>query len=90
LLLMPTTVHKAVRNPARQADLTAGDMIAGAFTTISNTCQFDISGHPAMSVPCGLRDGLPVGMMLVGRYFDEATIYRTAHAFEGAGDWRKR
>ena len=38
-----------------------------------------------MSVPCGLSDGLPVGMMLVGKHFDEATIYRAAHAFEQGG-----
>jgi amidase len=40
-----------------------------------------------MSVPCGVSDGLPVGMMLVGRHHDETTIYRAAHAFEQAGDW---
>ena len=34
-------------------------------------------------------DGLPVGLMLVGRHFDEMTIYRAAHAFEQAGDWKK-
>jgi amidase len=90
LLLMPTTAIKAVRNPATRAELTTEDMMSGAFATISNTCQFDISGHPAMSVPCGLRDGLPVGMMLVGRYFDEIAIYRAAHAFEQSGDWRQR
>ncbi|RYF69202.1 MAG: amidase, partial [Comamonadaceae bacterium] len=53
-----------------------------------NTAPFDASGHPAMSVPCGLADGLPVGMMLVGRYWDESTIYRAAAAFERGGDWR--
>ena len=34
-------------------------------------------------------DGLPVGLMLVGRHFDEETIYRAAYAFEQAGDWTK-
>jgi amidase len=34
-------------------------------------------------------DGLPVGLMLVGRMFEEATIYRAAHAFEQIGDWKK-
>ena len=43
----------------------------------------------AMSVPCGMVDGLPVGLMLVGRHFEESTIYRAAHAFEQAGDWKK-
>jgi amidase len=41
-----------------------------------------------MSVPCAMRDGLPVGMMLVGRWYDEPTIYSVAHAFEQAIDWR--
>ncbi|RYY63931.1 MAG: amidase, partial [Comamonadaceae bacterium] len=58
------------------------------FEMVGNTAPFDASGHPAMSVPCGLADGLPVGMMLVGRYWDESTIYRAASAFERGGDWR--
>ena len=41
-----------------------------------------------MSVPCGMADGLPVGMMLVGRMYDEATIYRAAAAFEAGQDWK--
>ena len=45
---------------------------------IANTAPFDITHHPAMSVPCGMVDGLPVGLMLVGRHFDEMTIYRAA------------
>lgn len=52
-----------------------------------NTCPFNATGHPAITVPCALRDGLPVGMMLVGRHFDEPTIYRAAHAYEQAQDW---
>ena len=43
---------------------------------IGNTAPFDVTGHPAMSVPCGMSDGLPVGLMLIGKHFDEATIYR--------------
>jgi amidase len=56
---------------------------------LPNTAPFDITHHPAMSIPCGLGDGLPIGMMLIGKAFDEATIYRAAHAFEQAGDWKK-
>ncbi len=55
---------------------------------LGNTEPFDLTGHPAMSVPCGLIDGLPVGMMLIGRPFEESTIYRAAHAFEQADDWQ--
>ena len=35
-----------------------------------------------------MGDGLPIGMMLVGKHFDESTIYRVAHAFEQSEDWR--
>ena len=56
---------------------------------IGNTALQDITGHPAMSVPCGMVDGLPVGMMLIGRHYAESTIYQAAAAFEACGDWRK-
>jgi amidase len=58
------------------------------FEMLANTCPFDVTGHPAMSVPCAMSQGLPVGMQLVGRHFDESTLYRAAHAFEQHGDWR--
>ena len=57
---------------------------------IQNTAPFDCTGHPALNVPVALRDGLPVGMMLVAPHFDEATLYRAAHAFESSGDWKTR
>jgi aspartyl-tRNA(Asn)/glutamyl-tRNA(Gln) amidotransferase subunit A len=47
-------------------------------------------GLPVVSVPCGLVDGLPVGLALVGRYFDESTVLRTAHAYQQATDWHER
>ena len=46
------------------------------------TYTIDVSGHPAISVPCGEVEGLPVGCMLVGRHGDEATLYRLAAAIE--------
>jgi amidase len=42
-----------------------------------------------MTLPCGMSDGLPIGLMLIGKHYDESTIYRAAAAFEGAGDWKK-
>jgi aspartyl-tRNA(Asn)/glutamyl-tRNA(Gln) amidotransferase subunit A len=47
-------------------------------------------GLPAASVPCGLVDGLPVGLALVGRRFAEATVLRAAHAFQQVTDWHER
>jgi amidase len=38
-------------------------------------------------VPCGMVDGLPVGLMIIGKRYDEATVLRVAEAFEQSGDW---
>jgi len=54
---------------------------------IGNTAPFN-GGLPAMNVPCGLSEGLPIGMMLVGANYGELKIYQAAHAFEQSGDWR--
>ena len=53
-----------------------------------NSGVFNVTGHPALSLPCGLSDGLPIGLMLVGKHFDESTLYTAAHAFERAADWK--
>jgi amidase len=87
LLLMPTTPMKAQPLPA--AGCPREEYMARALEMINNTCPFDASGHPAMSVPCGMIDGLPVGMMLVGRKFDEPIVLAASHAFEAAGDWKQ-
>ncbi len=86
LLLMPTTPMKATPIPAQDAPLSL--YCQRAFEMLPNTCPFDVSGHPAMNVPCGLSAGLPVGMQLVAAPYNESTIYRAAHAFEQLGDWR--
>ena len=87
LLLMPTLPMKATPLPPRDASLAL--YCQRAFEMLANTAPFDVTGHPAMSVPCGMSDGLPVGMMLVGGKWQEAVIYRAAAAFEQAGDWRE-
>ena len=86
LLLMPTTPMTATPLPAPTAP--REEYVARAVETIANTLPFNLTHHPAMSVPCGMIDGLPVGLTLVGRHFAEATIYRAAHAFEQSGDWK--
>ena len=66
----------------------AEDYVARALEMIANTAPFDISHHPAMAIPCGMSDGLPISMMLIGKHFDESTIYRAAYAFEQSDDWK--
>ena len=87
LLLMSTLPMKAT--PLPPADAPRELYIQRAFEMVPNTAPFNASGHPAMSLPCGMSNGLPIGLMLIGKYYDEPTIYRAAAAFEGAGDWTK-
>ncbi len=86
VLLMPTLPMVATEIPA--ADAPREEVVARGFEMIPNTAPFDTTGHPAISIPCGLEDGLPVGLMLIARHWQEATLYRAAHAFEQAGDWK--
>jgi amidase len=80
VLVMPTTPMKATPIPPQ--DASREEVIRRALEVLVNTCQFDATGHPSMNVPCGMSDGLPVGMMLVGRDWDDGTVLRAAHAFE--------
>jgi aspartyl-tRNA(Asn)/glutamyl-tRNA(Gln) amidotransferase subunit A len=54
------------------------------------TIPVNIAGLPAISVPCGFSQGLPVGLQVIGRPFDEATVLRVAYAYEQAAGWRHR
>jgi len=80
VLVMPTTPMKAP--PLPDSKTSRSQALRRATENMANTFPFDLTGHPAISIPCGFNDGLPLGMMLVGRHFDEMTLYRAAHAFE--------
>jgi amidase len=87
VLAMPTIPFTATPIPAADAPL--GVVIDTALNMQANTCSFDVSGHPAFTIPCGRKDGLPIGMMLVGRHFEEATLIRLASAIEAGDDWTR-
>jgi aspartyl-tRNA(Asn)/glutamyl-tRNA(Gln) amidotransferase subunit A len=58
---------------------------------LRNTEPFDLTGLPAIVVPCGFAsDGLPLSLQIAGRPFDEAGILKVAHAFQQATDWHSR
>jgi amidase len=80
LLVMPTLPLKATKIPP--ATISREEYVARALEMVPNTCPFDVTGHPAISVPCGMSEGLPVGMMLVGRVGEDATVLRAADAFQ--------
>lgn len=80
LLVMPTLPLKATRIPP--ADVNREEYVARAFEMLPNTCPFNVTGHPAMTVPCGMSEDLPIGMMLIGRIGEDATVLRAADAFQ--------
>lgn len=69
-----------------------GENIDDPLTMYANdilTIPLNLAGLPGISVPCGFDDGLPLGLQIIGKHFDEASVYRVAHAFEQATDFHK-
>ena len=55
------------------------------------TAPFNRSGQPALSLPCGFTsDGLPIGMMIVGKRFADASVLQMGHAYQKVTDWHNR
>ncbi len=83
LLAMPTTRAVAPRFKSNG--------IAMAQHLTAFTAPFNLTGFPAISLPCGLtREGLPIGLQLVGRPWEEARLLQVAHQYQLATDWHKR
>jgi amidase len=88
VLLMPTVPYTATKIPP--ADVSLADYLSTALSMIGNTAPFDVTGHPACTVPTELVDGLPAGLMIIGRRFGDATVLRVAHTYEQTvGGFRK-
>jgi amidase len=80
VLALPTTPHTP---HSVKEDATRKEMLERAGTMLANTSPFNVSGHPAISVPCGTNsDGLPIGLMLVGSRFGDEQVLQAARAFE--------
>jgi amidase len=80
LLAMPTTPMKAT--PLPSPGCSREEYVERAGNMGANTGQFDVTGHPAINIPCGISEALPVGMMLSGRLGDDATVLRAADAWQ--------
>jgi aspartyl-tRNA(Asn)/glutamyl-tRNA(Gln) amidotransferase subunit A len=84
VIVGPTTPGTAFKHGEKEDPLAM--YLNDIFTVPAN-----LSGNPGISVPCGFSAaGLPVGLHLVGRALDEATLLRVAHAYEQATPWRQR
>jgi amidase len=80
VLALPTVPFKPPVRPPGDADLATS--VRASFKPPINAAPLNVSGHPAISVPCALRDGLPVGLMFVGAPYAEGTLLRAAAAVE--------
>ena len=92
LLLCPTAHQAAPPIAAARGAITGRHEVAGRFfTRRSYVTPAALAGLPAIAVPCGFtRSGLPIGLQLIGRHFDEATVLRAAYAYEQQSEWRGR
>ncbi|PFX15990.1 Amidase [Stylophora pistillata] len=80
VLIMPTNPKKA--RPLPPPNISLREYMTCCSENYINTCTFNMTGHPALSINAGVSDGLPVGMMIVGRKFDEATVLNVGYAYE--------
>ena len=90
LLLTPTLPVTAPRIDQKYVQIGNGQEDVRP-VLLSLTRPANLSGLPAVSLPCGFSsEGLPIGLQLIGRRYDELTILRAAYAYESATSWHKR
>jgi aspartyl-tRNA(Asn)/glutamyl-tRNA(Gln) amidotransferase subunit A len=88
LLLTPTTAV-APFVLGIQGPPTIDGKEAGSFQWLAFTFPFNMTGQPAASVPAGFtRDGLPVGLQIIGRHLDDPLVLRASAAYEAAAPWK--
>jgi aspartyl-tRNA(Asn)/glutamyl-tRNA(Gln) amidotransferase subunit A len=84
VIIGPTTPTPAFKMAEKTSDpmtMYANDIL---------TIPVNLAGVPAISIPCGFSDGLPLGLQIIGKHFDEETIYRVAHVFEQCTEFHKQ
>ncbi|MBI1737053.1 MAG: amidase [Candidatus Rokubacteria bacterium] len=90
VLLAPATPVAATRVDEADVEI-GGERVDVRSALIRLTRPFNLSGHPSCALPCGFTPaGLPIGMQIVGRPFDEATVLRAADTYQRATDWHTR
>jgi amidase len=87
VLVMPAAL--ALPRPIPDYDVSIEDYMFFALGMINNTPQFNVTGHPAISVPCAAIDDLPIGLQIVGRHLADGLVLQVADGVERLGDWRE-
>jgi aspartyl-tRNA(Asn)/glutamyl-tRNA(Gln) amidotransferase subunit A len=84
---LPVTAFKIGKDKVK-----VGNKKVGVISLLTQyTRPFNLNGFPAITVPCGFSDeGLPIGLQLAGRPFEEETVLRAAYAYEQSTDWHLR
>jgi amidase len=82
VIVLPTVIHVAPKIPEVTSDVRTRTSTTSHI--LKNTAAFDLTGHPALSVPCGTIGRLPVALQVVGRRWDERTVLRVGAALESA------
>ena len=78
----PSTLQPNERTRHEKADDPVAMYLQDVYTIATN-----LAGLPGMSIPAGFSNGLPVGLQLMGNYFDEARMLDVAHAYQQVTDW---
>lgn len=98
VLITPTLPYLAT--PHAEPDATPLGQIKTQVGLTTNTCQFNQTGHPALTLPIGLLEisegslagsgtKLPVGVQIIGKWWAEDTVLQVAYAWEQGNDWEK-
>jgi len=85
VLACPTNV---VKPPKLKDNISFDEVMQRGFMLSNNTQPFNMTGHPAITVPCGLVGGFPVGLQLISKYWNESLLFKVARSFEKNFDWK--
>jgi amidase len=77
----PTPAHRA------EPDLAMAERVLRGWAPLANTSPFNMTGHPAISIPAGSCDGLPIGVQLVARHDSDAALLELARVYEASHGW---
>lgn len=90
-IVCPTLPATAARVGQDSFTFPSGAQTSVTEAYVRHSAPANLTGLPALTVPCGFdATGLPIGLQVIGRPFDEATVLRIGHAYESANDWRSR